>query len=78
MDMQPIPKTKKKDAKKVKTPIYMMSSSNDLFFPADKVFKRAKKIFANVKETIVLENSKHIPSTKDMEIVLEMLRKNIK
>jgi hypothetical protein len=38
-----------------------MASQNDIFFPADKVFSKAKKIFTGPVTTVEID-SRHLPS----------------
>lgn len=63
MDFSPIPTIKERDAKKITTPLTIIAAKNDLFFPGEKLLKRAKKVFPSLRETILLEHSKHVQST---------------
>lgn len=76
MDTSPIPTISKKKAKQIKTPLYIISSKNDLFFPGDKVLKRSKKIFPSLVDTKLLIDSKHIPSKADTRIIENYIFKN--
>ncbi len=46
-------------------PLLIIASNNDIFFPADKVFERAKEIFCGPVTTIRI-GSKHLPSQEEM------------
>lgn len=52
---------KKKNVEHFDNPVYIITVSNDIFFPRDKMAKRSKTLFNNLKEIHVLKNSKHMP-----------------
>lgn len=56
------PLVNKKELEHFEAPTYIMVADNDIFFPANKVLKKSKAIFKNLKESHVLRNSKHVPS----------------
>ncbi|MFK7772956.1 MAG: alpha/beta fold hydrolase [Saprospiraceae bacterium] len=51
----------KKNVKHFDSPVYIITVSNDVFFPGDKMAKRSKMLFNNLKEFHFLKNSKHMP-----------------
>ncbi|MDO5981110.1 alpha/beta fold hydrolase [Flavivirga spongiicola] len=53
---------KRKHIKHFNKPVYIMSASNDIYFPSKKIAKKSKSLFNNLKEVYLLENSKHMPS----------------
>ncbi|WP_415374018.1 alpha/beta fold hydrolase [Patiriisocius sp. Uisw_017] len=65
MDFSPIPIVKKEEALSIKTPITLIVAKNDIIFPGVKMMKRANKIFPSLKNTLLLENSKHVQNRKD-------------
>ena len=65
MDFSPIPIIKKEEALSIKTPITLIVAKNDIIFPGVKMIKRANKIFPSLKNTLLLENSKHVQNKKD-------------
>jgi pimeloyl-ACP methyl ester carboxylesterase len=65
MDFSPIPIIKKEEALSIKTPITLIVAKNDIIFPGVKMMKRANKIFPSLKNTLLLENSKHVQNRKD-------------
>ena len=65
MDFSPIPIIKKKEALSIKTPITLIVAKNDIIFPGVKMMKRANKIFPSLKNTLLLENSKHVQNRND-------------
>jgi pimeloyl-ACP methyl ester carboxylesterase len=65
MDFSPIPIVKKEEALSIKTPITLIVAKDDIIFPGVKMMKRANKIFPSLKNTLLLENSKHVQNRKD-------------
>ena len=74
MDFSPIPLITKKEAARIKTPIYFIASKKDLFFPGEKLLKRVSKIFPSLTGTHLLENSKHVPSTLDNRKICMLIK----
>lgn len=73
IDFSLTPNFKASELSKIKTPISIISSKNDFFIPAKKLKKRCEKYISNLKDFIVLENSKHIPSKKTLKDVFSNL-----
>lgn len=65
MDFTPVPLIKKKEAQFIKTPITIIAAKKDILFPGEKMIKRANKIFPSLKNTVLLNNSKHIQGRSD-------------
>lgn len=65
MDFTPVPIISKAEAKKIKTPITLIAAKEDILFPGKKMLRRASKIFSSLKETVLLENAKHVQSRAD-------------
>ena len=65
MEMKPPTEYTKKELATFKAPLLIMASPNDIFFPADKVFSKAKKIFSGPVTTVEID-SKHLPSDEVM------------
>ena len=65
MEMRPPKEYSKEELKNYKAPTLIIASDNDIFFPADRVFENAKKIF-NCPTHFVRIKSKHLPSEKTM------------
>lgn len=38
-------------------------------FPGKKMIKRANKVFPSLNSTMLLENSKHVPSNKAFQVI---------
>ena len=55
----------KEDMASFKSPLLIIASQNDIFFPSDKVFDKAKKIFGSEMTTVEID-SKHLPSEEAM------------
>ena len=73
MDFSPIPSIKKEEAKKITTPIYIIGADNDLLFPGKKMLKHAEEIFPSLHESILLENSKHVPRQIDNHQISKLI-----
>ena len=73
MDFTPVPVIKEKAAKKIKTPITLIASQNDLIFPGEKMLKRAKNIFPSLKSGNLLADSKHVPDTQSNTLINQMI-----
>jgi len=69
MDFSPLPIISKKCAQNIKIPITIFAGENDTMFPGNKMIKKAKKIFPSLKNTILLNGTKHVPNKKDALII---------
>jgi pimeloyl-ACP methyl ester carboxylesterase len=65
MDFTPVPVISKAEARRIKTPITIIAAKEDIIFPGEKMIKRAVKIFPSLKQTILLEESKHVQGSSD-------------
>jgi hypothetical protein len=65
MDFIPIPVIKKEEALSIKTPITLIVSKKDIIFLVVKMMKRTIKIFHSLKNTLLLEDSKHVQNKRD-------------
>lgn len=66
MDFSITPNFSSKKLSTIKTPITIISSQKDFFVPTKKLKKRSEKISV-LRNFIVLENSKHIPSKEKLK-----------
>ena len=65
MEMRPPREYRKEELVKFNAPIFLIASSEDIFFPAKKVFAKAEKLFVGkVKKKKI--TGKHLPSNKTM------------
>lgn len=69
MDFTPVPVIDSNKAKYIKTPITIFAAKNDILFPGKKMIKRAIKIFPSLKNSTLLENSKHVQNRAQNEII---------
>lgn len=77
MDFSPLPIISKDSANNIKTPISILAAEKDILFPGKKMIKRAKQLFPSLREVVLLEGSKHVPSDKDLkEIESTILEKS--
>ena len=65
MEMRPPKEYGKEELKNYKAPTLIIASDKDIFFPADRVFENAKKIF-DCPTHFVRIKCKHLPSEKTM------------
>lgn len=73
MDFSPVPLIKTKAAKFIKTSITLIAAKNDLIFPAEKMIKRAIKIFTSLKKIVLLEQSKHVQNDIDNQRIVSLI-----
>ena len=72
MEMKPPREFSKDDLKNFTAPILLFASDDDIFFPAKRVFPRAKEIFATMPELIKISGN-HLPSADTMAFVCERI-----
>jgi hypothetical protein len=65
MEMRPPREYKKKEMISFTSPLLIIASENDIFFPASRVFCKAREIFAGPITTVEID-SKHLPSEETM------------
>ncbi len=75
MDFTPVPTIKKDEAQLITTPISLFAAEKDIVFPGKKMLKRAKKIFPSLKESMLLENSKHVQNRIDNRRIEQIILK---
>lgn len=66
MEMKPPKEYKAKELESFTSPVLIIASERDIFFPAGKVFKKAEKIFKGPVTTSVID-SLHLPSQEAMK-----------
>ena len=65
MEMKPPKEYTREEMREFTAPLLIIASENDIFFPAGRVFKKAKEIFT-CPITIAEIDSKHLPSEEAM------------
>ncbi|MEQ8706302.1 MAG: alpha/beta hydrolase [Phaeodactylibacter sp.] len=60
MDFTPVPVMSKTEAGRIRTPITLFAAQQDIVFPGEKMIKRARKLFPNLRQTVLFEDSKHV------------------
>ncbi|SES17565.1 Pimeloyl-ACP methyl ester carboxylesterase [Butyrivibrio fibrisolvens] len=73
MEMRPPREYKKREMISFKAPLLIIASEKDIFFPAGRVFRMAREIFAGPVTTIEID-SKHLPSD---EIMVDICKRTI-
>lgn len=76
MDFTPVPVINRREANAIITPITLIAAKNDIMFPGEKMIKRAHKIFPSLKETILLEESKHVQNSDDNKRIVNLISRN--
>ncbi|MDO6596610.1 alpha/beta fold hydrolase [Oceanihabitans sp. 2_MG-2023] len=77
MDFSPLPTISKQSAQNIKTSITIFAAEKDIMFPGKKLLKRANAIFPNIKETVLLHESKHVPNQQDFKAIESYILKSI-
>ena len=77
MDFSPIPLLKKEAAKKIKTPVYFIAAENDVLFPGEKMLARARSIFPNIPDCLLLKNTRHVPGKEGNEKIIHFIKHHI-
>ena len=77
MEMKPPREYVREELKQFKAPLLIVASKNDIFFPAGRVFKKAKDIFAGPIITVETD-SKHLPSDVTMTGVCNKTKEFLK
>lgn len=77
MDFTQVPVIKRREANSIKTPISLIAAKNDLMFPGVKMIKRARKIFPSLKQTLLLEQSKHVQNIADNKRIVNLINENL-
>lgn len=68
-----IPLMTTQEAQIITIPLNIIAAKDDYLFPGEKLLNRAQKIFPSLKKTILLENSKHVPSKDDYDKIKELI-----
>ena len=69
MDFTPVPVIDAKKAREITTPITIFAAQNDILFPGNKMIKRAPKIIPSLRKSTLLEQSKHVHSKEQNEMI---------
>lgn len=64
VDLSRAPLIRKKEARRIKTPVYIFAAEKDVLFPHKRMIRRVKRLFPGLKDTVVLSGSKHVLSLK--------------
>ena len=75
LDVFAIPRIIEKETLKIKTPLYIFTSGNDVFYSSQRLQKRATKLFPSLKETIVLDDTKIVEVQKRGKTIAEKITK---
>ncbi|MEM9649320.1 MAG: alpha/beta hydrolase [Bacteroidota bacterium] len=71
-----IPKLlKRKQVEHFNKPVYIITASNDVYFPSKKIKKRSENLFNDLREVYELKGSKHMPSKKYYTDIQRIVKK---
>ena len=73
MEMKPPREFKKDELKDFRSPVILFASDDDIFFPAYRVFPRAKELFAAPPELKKITGN-HLPSADTMDFVCKGIK----
>jgi len=76
MDFTPVPVIDANKAREITTPITIFAAQNDILFPGKKMIKRAVKIFPSLRESTLLEHSKHVQNKDQNEVIESIIIEN--
>ncbi len=76
MDFSPVPVIRSQNANRITTPIHLYGAGNDLLFPGKKIINRARKIFPSLAESRLFDNSKHVLSRTDNDLIEKTIINN--
>jgi len=76
MDFTPVSVIDANKAREITTPITIFAAQNDILFPGKKMIKRAVKIFPSLRESTLLEHSKHVQNKDQNEVIESIIIEN--
>ena len=76
MDFTPVSVIDANKAREITTPITLFAAQNDILFPGKKMIKRAVKIFPSLRESTLLEHSKHVQNKDQNEVIESIIIEN--
>lgn len=74
MEMRPPKEYRKKELENFHSPLIIFASDEDIFFPANRVFPKAKKLFCTTP-VLYRIGGKHMPSYATMRAVCRKITK---
>lgn len=72
-DFSPIPIISQQEAQQITTPLHIIGADRDILFPGEKMLGRAHQLFPSLKSTILLEDSRHVPSAADNTQIVTLI-----
>jgi pimeloyl-ACP methyl ester carboxylesterase len=73
MDFRRPPILKKEDVEGFKSPVYLITAEDDVFFPAKYSIEKCKSYFENFSDLYLLKDSKHIPESTQFEEIQSVI-----
>jgi len=68
-----VPLMTTQEAQIITIPLNIIAAKDDYLFPGEKLLNRTQKLFPSLKKTLLLENSKHVPSKDDYDRIKELI-----
>ncbi len=62
-----------KDVAHLKSPVYIIASDKDIYFPGDKIRQRSQTLFPHLKEVYLLDDMKHMPSKESYPLIQDKI-----
>ena len=78
LDFSPIPLIKEKETRRISTPLTVIAAEQDILGPGKKLLRRAEKLFPSLKQTDLLEGSKHVQNVQDNQRVEDLILNSLK
>ena len=78
LDFSPIPLIKEKETRRISTPLTVIAAEQDILGPGKKLLRRAEKLFPSLKQTELLEGSKHVQNVQDNQRVEDLILNSLK
>ncbi|MDD7913634.1 alpha/beta hydrolase [Polaribacter ponticola] len=76
-DFLPLAKVKKKEAKRITTPIYIFAAVKDIVVPGNKLIQKAKKILPSLESVLLLKEGKNQFNTEDKNMITAHILESI-
>lgn len=78
VDFNRPPKIVPETFKDIKTPVYLITAEQDVFFPSKRVIDRMKTAFPEMADIHVVKNSRHVPAPKHFAEISAKIRSWLK
>ena len=73
----PFVKVKKKEAKRITTPIYIFAAAKDIVVPGNKLIRKSKNLLPSLQDVLLLKNSKNQFNTEGINMITAHILESI-